>query len=215
MHNENNTQDEIVTFRVQKVYDPFLRFLHLWNGLSVFSLVLTILLKNGIENFQNGPDILFRIHIYIGYALTAGITARCLWGFVGPEHAKFKNMLFVADWIKILKTRKYEESDQWGHDKYASLSYLVFYVLMAYQIVSGLVFAARYFNMGPLSSLIAQTKEKNAFIHFLKETHEVIFYVTVAYIFLHIGMIFFHELKNKHPIAQSMFSGFQYRKFKK
>lgn len=189
--------------------------MHAWNGLCVFSLMLTIWFKGAFNELPNGRDTIYRLHIYIGFALTVGIILRLIWGFIGSEHAKFKKMWFMRDWVKVLKTKKLENSAQWGHDKYASLVYLFFYLMMAYQVISGLMFAARRFGIGPFSSFIMQTRERTTFYHYLQEIHSIIFYVSMVYVLLHIGMIIFHEKLNKHPIAQSMFSGFQFRNSKK
>ncbi len=207
-------QEEITTFAVKKIYDPFLRFLHWWNALSLFSLMLTIWFKGILKEYPNGKDIIYRLHIYIGYALSIGIIARIIWGFVGCKHARFKTMLYFYDWVKILKTRKYDSTPLWGHDRYASLSYLLFYFMMIYQVFSGLCLAAKVFGMGPLSFFIAQSKGRVPWIHNLKQIHEIVFYVSMFYVVAHIGMIIFHEIKGKYPVAQSMVSGFQYRKKK-
>ena len=215
MTEHNNEQEKITSFVVKKIYDPFLRFLHVWNGLSVFSLMLTIWLKGFVKPYPNGPDIIYRFHVFIGYALTAGILARIIWGFIGSEHARFKNMWFFYDWIKVLKTKKLENTPRWGHDKYASIVYLFFYLMMLYQVISGLALAARRFGIGPFSSFVMQAKEKTPFMQNLKQIHEIVFYIFMGYIVLHVGMIIFHEITQKYPIAQSMFSGIQYRKPKK
>jgi Ni/Fe-hydrogenase 1 B-type cytochrome subunit len=202
-----------VTLVAKKVYDPFLRILHIWNGLCVFSLLLTIWLKGLIKDrFVNGLDFIYTYHVYIGYALCLGIFARFLWGFVGPKHAKFKNMFFLKDWIKLIKTRKISTENKWGHDKYASIAYLFFYLCMLYQCISGLILAARIFGMGPVSFIIQQSKGKSEMFHYLKEVHEIIFYISMIYIVLHVSMIRYHEIKEKYPIAQAIFSGWQYRK---
>ena len=212
---DNSSQEEVVQFKVKKVYDPFLRFLHAWNGLSVFSLILTIILNEFFEDTPQSVKVIFIAHVYIGFALTAGILARLIWGFVGPEHAKFKSMLFIKEWINVLKTRKLNTNPSWGHDKYASFAYLMFYVMMFYQVITGLVFSAYYFGMGPLTHFIPKSAAKNPLIHNLKEVHGFIFYASMVYIVIHIGMIFLHEKLEKHPSAQSIFNGLQYRKIKK
>lgn len=198
----------------KKVYDPFLRFLHWWNALSIFSLMLTIWLKDFIKPFDNGKEILYRYHIFIGYALTAGILLRVIWGFVGPEHAKFKNMIQIKPFINLIKTRKFDNTDTWGHDKYASLLYIFVYILMLYEFFSGLYLAAKLFEMGPFTKYITFSKEITDLSHLIKEIHEVVFYISMGYLVLHVFMLIFHEVKDKYPLTQAMFSGFQYRKKK-
>jgi cytochrome b len=212
MSSNNNEGIEERYFVVKKVYDPVLRILHWWNALSIFSLMLTIWLKKFIREYENGKEIIYRYHTLIGYALTAGITLRIIWGFIGPEHAKFKNMIHIKSFIKLIKTRKYDYHDNWGHDKYAGLLYIIIYLLMIYQIFSGLYLAAKIFGMGPLTSYVPLLKEKTPLSSFLKDVHEIIFYISMIFVLLHVFMIIFHEIKRKYPMAQSMFSGNQYRK---
>ena len=196
----------------QKVYDPFLRFLHWWNALSIFSLMLTIWLKGFLTPLDNKKEILYNYHILIGYALTAGILARIIWGFIGPKHAKFKNMFRIKDYIQVLKTRKLNHKLNWGHDRYAGLLYIVLYILMIYQAYSGLYLAAKKYAMGPLVNFVELNKEKTPFAEFIKDIHEVVFYVAMGFAALHIFMLIFHEITEKYPFTQSMFSGYQYRK---
>jgi Ni/Fe-hydrogenase 1 B-type cytochrome subunit len=205
-------EEQMVIFDVKNVYDPFLRFIHAWNGLCVFILMVSIWLKGFISHFSNGKEIIYRFHIYVGFALTIGITLRLIWGFIGPKNAKWKRFFFLQDWIKVLKTRKLDLSAHWGHDRYASLVYLFFYFMMIYQIISGLMMAAKSYGMGPLTNLIEQSKEKIPLFHQLKEIHEIFFYISMIYVVVHVGMIILHENLNGHPIAQSMFNGKQYRK---
>jgi Ni/Fe-hydrogenase 1 B-type cytochrome subunit len=216
MANEVCRGEEITsTFAMKKVYDPFLRLLHLWNGLCVFSLLLTMWFKGTIKaHFTNGSDMIYLLHVYIGFGLSGGICARILWGFFGPKNARFKHMFFLKEWIQVLKTRKIESSHEWGHDKYASLIYLAFYFMMIYQVISGLCLAAHKFGIGPFSSFILQSKEKIPLLEYAKEIHEIFYYATMVYIVMHIGGLLIHEIKEKTPMAQSMLSGYQYRKKK-
>ncbi len=208
------TDSENIETRIlvaKKVYDPFLRFLHWWNALSIFSLMLTIWLKHFLKPFQNWKEIIYHFHVLIGYALTVGILARIIWGIIGPKYAQFKNMFQVKDYIFILKNKKIEQSEQWGHNRYAGLIYIILYLLMIYEIYSGLYLAAKYFSMGPFSQFISFSKDKDSFSILIKDIHEIIFYLTMGFALLHMFMLIFQEVKEKYPITQSIFSGFQYR----
>ncbi|APJ03709.1 cytochrome b/b6 domain-containing protein [Silvanigrella aquatica] len=210
--NQDNDSVEIRNLVAKKIYDPFLRFLHWWNALSIFSLMLTIWLKGLLKPYQNWKEIIYVYHIYIGYALTVGIVARIIWGFIGPKHAKFKNMFHIKDYIFLLKNRKIDKSSYWGHDRYAGILYLALYLLMVYEAYSGLYLAAKHYNMGPFTSFIAFSNEKDFIRNMIKKIHEIIFYLAMIFSFIHVFMLIFHEIKEKYPLVQSMFSGFQYRR---
>lgn len=62
------------------VWDPFVRFFH-W---SLGALVLLAFLTG---------DEAERPHILIGYAIVALVAARIVWGFIGPQHARFGDFL--------------------------------------------------------------------------------------------------------------------------
>ncbi|WP_161597561.1 cytochrome b/b6 domain-containing protein [Fluviispira multicolorata] len=51
----------------KNVYDPFLRILHWINALSVFSLMLTIWLKNFLKEYENWKEIIYNYHTFIAY----------------------------------------------------------------------------------------------------------------------------------------------------
>lgn len=61
-----------------KVWDPLVRFIH-WS--MVASVAIAWLVTEG------------RIHDAAGYTLLALIALRILWGFVGPDHARFTSFV--------------------------------------------------------------------------------------------------------------------------
>lgn len=199
-------------FVAKKIYDPFLRFLHWWNALSIFSLMLSMWLKGYLKPYDNWKEILYHYHILIGYALTAGFFARIFWGIFGPTHAKFKNMFHWKDYIRLIKTRKFDHSPRWGHDRYAGIAYVILYLFVLYQAFSGLYLAAEKYQMGLLVNYVVYSKDKTPVGSTLKDIHEIVYYAMMGYVVLHIFMLIFLEIKNKYPLTQSMLSGFQYRK---
>ena len=71
-----------------KVWDPFVRLFH-W---SLVALVAAAFLTG---------DEAEKAHIAIGYAIVGLVAARVVWGFVGPEHARFSD--FVKSPAAILR----------------------------------------------------------------------------------------------------------------
>ncbi|BBH53055.1 cytochrome b/b6 domain-containing protein [Fluviispira sanaruensis] len=211
MNTENIKEREYI-FVEKYVYDPILRILHWVNALSIFSLMLTIWLKNLLKPYDNWKEILYRYHILIGYVLTAGIILRVVWGFIGPEHAKFKNMINWKAYLKLLRTRKYDTSENWGHNKYAGLSYIFLFILMLYQAYSGLYLAAQKYEMSFFHYFVEYSAIKTPFAKLLSNIHEIVFYMTMIFTALHVIMLRFHEIISKSPLTQAMCNGIQYRK---
>lgn len=195
----------------KKNYDFVLRFLHWWNGLAIVSLMITMWFKPIMKQFENGKELLYRYHILLGYALCAGIALRIIWGFFGSKMALFKNYFHFKIWFKTLKNRKFYYDNAWGHDKYASLSYLFLYFIMIIEIFTGLYLAAERYEMSFFTEYVVYSTEKTPLGRFFKDTHEVIYYISMGFVVMHIVMLIYHEVKDRYPIAQSMLSGYQYR----
>ena len=207
---------EIERFTRRKIYDYFLIFLHWWNALSIFCLMLTIWIKPLLKPLDNWKEVLYTLHTYIGYALIFGLALRIIWGIIGPEHAKFINMFQPSLYFRAIKLRKFKllKTQDWGHDILGSLAYLKVYMLLFIQAITGLYLAAKVLSIGPFMNFLVFTSEKTLSDKIMKKTHEIIFYILIIFIIIHIFMLVYTEVKEKIPVAQSMLSGFQYRKKK-
>ncbi|WGL61293.1 cytochrome b/b6 domain-containing protein [Pigmentibacter sp. JX0631] len=216
MKEKNETSIEIEKYERKKIYDYFLIFLHWWNALSIFCLMLTIWIKPLLKSLNNWKEVLYSFHTYIGYALIFGLILRIIWGIIGPKHARFINMFQPSLYFKVIKLKKFKllKSQDWGHDILGSLAYLKVYILLFIQALTGLYLAGKVLSIGPFMNFMVFTSEKTISDKIMKKTHEIIFYILMIFIIIHIFMLIYTEVKEKFPVAQSMLSGFQYRKKK-
>lgn len=197
---------ETITYRRQKVYDPVLRLLHLWNGLAILFLMTTIWLSELFEKGV-GEDTLWQLHIYLGYALAVGFVARLIWGFVGPQHARFSDMWHPAAWWSAVRHFDFKAKPRFGHNTLASGAYLLVYSLLTVMIATGLGLAAVEHSTGPLNGWIGDMAWlKDTF----EEPHEFIYSLLMGFVAIHIAALIWHEHKDKAPLAQSMVTGYQY-----
>jgi cytochrome b len=197
---------ETLSYRRHKVYDPVLRFIHLWNGLAILFLMTTIWLSELFEKGV-GEDTLWQLHIYLGYALVVGIVARLVWGFVGPHHARFSDMWHPVVWWNAIRHRDFQAKPRFGHNTLASGAYILVYGLLAVMAVTGLGLAAIEHSMGPFNAWFGDVAWlKDVF----EEPHEIIYYFLMGFVVVHIAALIWHESKDKTPLAQSMVSGYQY-----
>jgi len=197
---------ETLTYRRQKVYDPVLRLIHLWNALSILFLMATIWFSELFEKGV-GEDTLWQLHIYIGYALIVGIVARLAWGFVGPSHARFSDMWHPAAWWNAVRHFNFQSKPRFGHDTLASGVYLLLYVLLAVMAVTGLGLAAIEHSMGPFNAWFGDMAWlKDTF----EEPHELIYSILIGFVVIHIAALIWHEHKDKTPLAQAMVTGYKY-----
>jgi cytochrome b len=197
---------ETITYRRQKVYDPVLRLIHLWNALSILFLMATIWFSELFEKGV-GEDTLWQLHIYIGYALIVGIVARLAWSIVGPRHARFSDMWHPAAWWSAVRHFNFQSKPRFGHDTLASGVYLLLYVLLAVMAVTGLGLAAIEHSMGPFNAWFGDM----AWLEdVFEEPHELIYYLLMGFVVIHIAALLWHEHKDKTPLAQAMVTGYKY-----
>jgi len=198
---------QTLNYRRLKVYDPVLRIIHAWNGLSILFLLSTVWLS---ELFEKGPgeETLWTLHIYLGYALVTGIVARLIWGVAGPKHARFSDMWHPAAWLQTLRTRKLHGAPRFGHHRLASGAYLVVYLLLTTMAMTGLGLAAIEHSMGPLNIWIGDMPWLE---DIFEEPHEFIYNLIIAFVIVHIAALIWHENKDQTPLAQSMVTGYQYQ----
>ncbi|HMA12362.1 MAG TPA: cytochrome b/b6 domain-containing protein, partial [Steroidobacteraceae bacterium] len=172
-----------------RVFDPLLRVLHWVIALAIVSLIATSQLA---EAFEHGPyeKTLWNLHILAGYALTAGLLTRLLWGVVGPASARWRDLWHPAVWKDSLGKLRLPNKHRAGHDPIASLGYLFAYGLMAFMVVTGLGLAASEFQSGPLAGWLGNA----AWLEdVLGEPHEAGFVLLLGFIGLHLAALVFHQ----------------------
>ncbi len=64
-----------------KIWDLFVRILH-WSVSATFFIA-----------YVTEDDFLL-LHVWVGYVMAALVVMRVVWGFVGPEHARFRDFIF-------------------------------------------------------------------------------------------------------------------------
>ncbi len=194
---------ETITLERKKVYDPFLRIIHAWNGLAILLLIITGFFKKYLPKIiEHKVGFLVKLHVYIGIGLCVGLTLRIIWAMIGPSSARFLDLWHPRAWWKAVSQRKLDHYERFGHDVYSSFAYLAVYGLLLAQCTIGLI-------LGPFRF--------DAFTHalpieFLKEVHLAINYVLLLFVVVHVSMLIVHEKRQQAPLAQSMISGFQYKK---
>lgn len=182
----------------KKVYGGIQRLIHAWIGLSVLALIVMGWAGKFMDQGPY-PSQWIQAHIGLGYTLTVGVVLRIVWGIIGPEHARFSSLWSI---------RNRKKKAGWGHEPLASISYLLFYACLLVAIVSGFFLAAIQYDQGPLARILFDdfSFHEIAFLF-----HDVVLYLSSAFVFLHIAALLFHEKERGYPIAQSMLSGYQYR----
>lgn len=194
--------------RRNKTYDPLLRILHWSLAISVLLLFITARIS---ESFDHGTarDVVWHIHISVGYVLAVSFIVRVVWMFVGPKHARIADMFPLHTWIQMIKQKSISTHSGFGHHPLASIAYIVFYLVIFCFIITGFGLAAVEHQVGPLNSYIGDSVWLE---EVFKEPHEALTLLIIGFTLLHLAALVWHEKKDGVPLAQSMISGYQYEK---
>lgn len=165
-----------------KVWDPFVRIFH-WSLVTLF-----------VVTFATGDEIEW-LHIYAGYAIVGLLIFRILWGFVGPEHARFKDFVKgpreVVSFLKAtlsLKAPRYL-----GHNPAGGYMVLALLAVLAALCGTGLLMDSDAF-WGSKA---------------LEEVHEVLAYTAIGLIVLHVLGVVTASVEHRENLAKSMLTGWK------
>ncbi|CAH1081487.1 cytochrome b/b6 domain-containing protein [Candidatus Nitrotoga sp. 1052] len=197
-----------------KVWDPLIRVFH-WSLVVFF----TIAFLTGEEEDS--------LHAYAGYVVIGLVIFRILWGFIGPEHARFKDFVFgPAKVIQYLKSLASGSPQRYvGHNPAGG--YMVVLMLATLLVVTftGLkAYAAE--GHGPLAanaeiSVISFAKAeegdrkrngavesgKNKGDEYWEEIHEAASNFMLGLIVLHILGVVVYSRLHKENLVKAMITG--------
>src|SRR4051794_39457742 len=122
-----------------RVWDPFVRICH-W-------LLATAVLVDWITDEPRW------MHVWLGYLAVTLVLLRVIWGFIGPEHARFKSFVtgprLVLDYLAGLvrfSSRRYI-----GHSPAGSAMIIALLLMISATAVTGMVNLAQDQGTGPLA----------------------------------------------------------------
>jgi Ni,Fe-hydrogenase I cytochrome b subunit len=200
---------ERTVLRRERVYDPVLRSIHAWNALCVVLLAASGQTAD-LLRLDWPAAALWRLHLWLGYALVVGLSARLAWALAGPAHARWRALWWPREWFAAPRRRRYFTApDGPGHHRLASAAYLGLYLLAVLMAGSGLVLAAIDQGTGPLREWLGYAVELKPWF---RVPHAWLQYAVIAFVVAHLGALILHEARHGVPMAQAMLSGYQYFK---
>jgi len=140
------------------------------------------------------------LHAKFGYAAFVLVTFRIIWGFVGPQHARFSN--FVPSIAIVKAFIKHPVYDQLGHNPLGALSVIAILFIILLQATTGLFTDDEIIFQGPLSHLVSSTV-----VSFLTGVHEINSNVIYALVGLHFAAIFYYQKVKKENLIKPMLTG--------
>ena len=175
------------------------RRVRVWDGPTrIFHWLLVLMIPAmwwTAENDQIG------LHVTLGLAMVSLLVFRLVWGVIGASTARFANFLKGPRVVRSYLKGDAEEGI--GHNPIGGWSVAAMLVVLLLQVGLGL-FAEDDDGLvsGPLSSWLSSgTVER------ITDIHEIMFYVLLGLIVLHIGAILYYAIAKRRDLVSPMITG--------
>jgi cytochrome b len=193
-----------------RVWDVFIRVFHWSVAVGFF-----------VAYFSE--DIL-SLHVWAGYVVGVLVVLRIVWGFIGPEHARFSSFIFPPGtvlrylWDLLLgRGKRYL-----GHSPGGGAMVLVLLICLLGTVGTGLVLYAVEDNAGPLAPFVssasppgqaqpAMEREGDEGVEgsgeIWEELHEVIANVVLVLVILHVAGVLLASFVHHENLTRAMVTG--------
>ncbi len=162
-----------------RVWDGLLRLAH-WS----FPLLIAAM-------WWTAENDKWALHRRIGLVLLGILAFRVVWGFIGPETARFSQFVKGPGAVLAYLRGDKHAGPAIGHSPLGGWSTLVLIGAMLLQVVMGLFAGDPYDGMtGPLNSLVGVTLADT-----ITDLHETFFNVLLGLIVLHLAAITWYAVK--------------------
>ena len=222
------------------VWDASTRWFHWINALCVIALAvvgLVILNAGDIGVSNSGKVALKTIHTWIGYVFALNLLWRIAWAFLGNRYAKWRSVLpggkgyfhAVRSYVAAFIAGPPEQ--YLGHNPVGRLGIAVLFLLIAIQVITGLVLAGTDLFYPPIGHWIAQWvaapdvapdslvpyapkmydaaayESMRGFRKPFALVHLYSFYLLVIVAVMHVAAVIITELREGGSIISAMFTG--------
>lgn len=154
--------------------------------------------------FTSGSDSFLEYHTIAGYLALSLVIFRVLWGFGGNRYARFSG--FIKGWgaIKgyISEAVRLKPPRYIGHNPAVGWVILAILFVAAVLAASGVVTYGGEENRGVWANVFSFDEAIYA-----REIHEVLAYLMIVFIVVHISAALFHDFILSENIIFSMFTG--------
>lgn len=178
------------------------RVVQVWDlPLRIFHWALVVAIAAAYITAEFGGSEWVEWHGRIGSLVLALLVFRVVWGFIGTQHARFRNFLPTPARVAAYLSGRWQGA---GHNPLGALSVIALLLLLAAQVFTGLFANDDIAFAGPLSDSVGKSTSD-----WLTGWHQQIFYVLAGCIGLHIVAILFYLLVRKSNLVAPMITGKQ------
>lgn len=136
-----------------KVWDPIVRIGHWTLVIAFFTAYFT-------------EDEFMTQHIWAGYVVAGVVLFRIFWGFIGSEHARFKDFIYapstIITYLKSLAQRK--PKHYLGHNPAGGIMVIALLASLCVTVYSGLALYAVEENAGPFATIYGASAHQSTSI---------------------------------------------------
>lgn len=175
----------------------------LTNRLSHILLILFFAVSYLSSYYSN----LLTYHVAFGYALGVVFAFRTIWGFIGPEHSKFKDFNFNLQDLKEYMLAAFSKTKEFvGHNPASSYAVVAMIVVAFLTILTGALAYGIQENHGVLSFLHEKYYKD---MGTLKDIHGLLSNLFLAIVGAHMAGALIDKFIKRSDAIDSMISGYK------
>ena len=184
-----------------RVWDPFVRVAH-------WLLALVVI----VDWVTDEPRWM---HVWLGYLALVLIVSRVFWGFVGSEHARFKDFVvgprMVFDYLAGLI--RFSSKRYLGHSPAGGAMIIALLVMIGATAVTGMINLAQDEGTGPLATVVSKVERpprvpgqrRPQLVS--KQVHETAANITLVLVVLHVAGVLLASFAHRENLVRAMITG--------
>ena len=145
------------------------------------------------------------LHVSVGYVMAGLLLFRLIWGFVGPQHARFNDFVqrpaVILDYLK--QTSRLSAPRYLGHNPAGGAMVLALMLVLSLCVLSGIALYGSTDFAGPMAGWFRGALAADI----LEESHEFLANLSVFLILFHLGGVLFSSMAHGENLVKAMFTG--------
>jgi cytochrome b len=155
------------------------------------------------------------VHVWLGYLALAIVLLRIGWGFIGTEHARFKDFVvgprFAFDYLAGLV--RFTSKRYVGHSPAGGVMVIALLIMIGVTVVTGMINLAQDEGTGPLASVVSKVERPPRVPGqrrpqlLSKQVHETAANVTLILVVFHVAGVVLASFVHRENLVRSMITG--------